>query len=126
MLCEAQFVRARFGAGEEVGPEFETERTRKGPGDELGLVVAAFAKAGGVERYWDDDIRGELFRVAGGEFGKAVREPGGKGSDTVVFYEKNCADHRVIVVGEASSEAEAIGSCAAEAAEKLGRVRDLK
>jgi hypothetical protein len=42
-----------------------------------------------------------------------------------VFDEENRADHRVIVISEASSEAEAVRFEAAEAAEKVGRVRDL-
>jgi hypothetical protein len=39
------------------------------------LVVAALAEASRMKRYWDDDIRGEMFGVVRGEFYKAVCKP---------------------------------------------------
>ncbi len=125
VLGEAQLVRTRLGTGQQVGPELKMKFPSEWPRNEFGLVVAAFAQAGRVKRYWDDDVHGEMFGVACGDFYKPICKPGGEWSDSIVFEEENRADHRFIVISEASSEAEAVRFEAAEAAQKVGRVRDL-
>jgi hypothetical protein len=125
-MGEPQFVRTRLGAGEDVRPELKRKFARQRPRDELGLVVTAFAEARRVKWYWDDDIGGELFEVSGRELRKAAREPGRKRGDAIMLYEQNGADHRIVVVGKAAREAEAVSFEAAETAKKLWHVRDLK
>jgi hypothetical protein len=78
-----------------------------------------------MKRYRDDDVGREMLGIAGGEFYEAVCKPGGQGSDSIVFEEENRADHRVIVISEAASEAKAVRFEPAETAEKARRVRDL-
>jgi hypothetical protein len=126
VLRETQFVRTRLGASKKVGAELEAKFAGEGPGDELGLVIAALAETCRVKRYWNDDVGGKLSGVARGKVCKAISEPGGEGSDSIVFYEEDRANHGVIVVGEAAGEAEAVSLQAAEAAEKVRRVSDLR
>ena len=125
MNCEAQFVRTRLGSGEKVRAELEVELARERARNHFGLIVTAFAEAGRVQGHWDDNIREKMFGVVSDKLREAVRKPRGERNDAFVFYKKNRADHRVIVISEASRKAEAIGVEAAEAAEKMGRIRHL-
>ena len=106
MSGETKFLGAGLSAGEEVGSQFETEPAGERAGDELSLVVAAFAKPRFVEGHGDNDAGFEHFRSGRYDFREAGGKPIGKRSDSVVFYEKDSADHRVVVIGKAAGEVE--------------------
>lgn len=123
VLGQPKLFRTRLCASEKVRAKLEGKSAREGPRNELRLVVSAFAEPRRMERYWDDDIRGETFGIAGGKLGEPVSEPGSERGDAIVFYKQNRADHGIVIVGKAAREAEAISFGTAEAAEKLWRVR---
>jgi hypothetical protein len=125
VLGEAQLIRAWLGAGKQIGSELEMEFPREWPRNEFCLVVTAFAETGWVKRYRDDDIRCEMFGVACGELRETISKPSCERRNSIVFNEEDRADHWVIVVSKAASEAEAIRFETAESAEKVGRGPNL-
>jgi len=124
-MREAQLFGAWLCAREEIRAKLEGKSACEGPRDELGLIVAAFAKARRVKGYWDDDIRGKLIGIAGSKFGKSRRKPRSERCHAIVFYEENRADHRIVIVGKTAREAEGVRFGAAEPAKKLRRVSNL-
>jgi hypothetical protein len=108
--------RTRDGAYKKAWPNGEPETLRERPGDEFGLIVAAFPKTAEVERDGNNGIGAPFIALGGNKFEELIREPITEPHDFVIFHEEDGAGERVVVDRERPGAIEGIEIGTAEAA----------
>src|SRR5882762_4567348 len=114
---EPHFIWPGPRADEEIGPKWDTEKPREGPGDQLGLVIAALAQAAWMQGYWYHRVcRKALHRVRR-HLRELARKPAAQRRDFPILQQQDRAGHGRRISAETSNEIKVICAEAAEVAQ---------
>lgn len=97
----------------------QPQALRKGLGNEGRLIVSALSFALPVERDRDDNIGGEILRVASRNFGEPLSEPATERLDLLEFQQENRPDQRSLIDCEAAGAIKAVCFVLASGTERV-------
>src|SRR5258708_24809738 len=117
---EPHLVRPGSRADQEIRPKRDAETPSKGPGDQLGLVVAALTQAAWMQGYRYHDVCRKCFQAVIRYIGKQTCKPAAQRSDLSILQHQDRARHGWRISAETSNEIKVICAEAAEVALRHG------